>query len=73
VAKYASKTFSLSKQNYGQFKEEIVAILFGCECFHSYLYAHQEVIADIFYYKGIDYLATHGLLFLQISRSGSPL
>lgn len=39
-----------------QIKEEILAIVFGCEWFHNYLYAHQEVIVDIFYYKGIDYL-----------------
>lgn len=48
-------------------RKRFVAIVFGCECCHSYLYAHQEVIADIFYYKGIDYLATHGWIFLQIN------
>ena len=43
---YASKALTLSRQSYVQIKKEMLAIVFGCERFHDYLYAHREVVAE---------------------------
>ena len=43
---YASKALTLSQQNYAQIEKEMLAIVFGCELFHDYLYAHRDVIDE---------------------------
>ena len=43
---YASKALTLSQQNYAQIEKEMLAIVFGCERFHDYLYAHREVTVE---------------------------
>lgn len=36
---YASEALTLTQQNYAQIEKEMLAIVFGCESFHDYLYA----------------------------------
>ena len=41
---YASRSLSKSEQNYAQIEKEALAILFGCERFHVYLYGKSFTI-----------------------------
>ncbi len=44
---YASKSLSMSEQNWAQIEKEMYAITFGCERFHQYLYGrHVTVVTD---------------------------
>ena len=40
---YASRSLTQSEQNYAQIKKEMLAITFGCERFHEYIYLRKEV------------------------------
>ena len=40
---YASKSLTLSRQNYAQIEKEMLALVFGCEHFHNYLYGKREI------------------------------
>ena len=37
---YASKSLTLTEQNYAQIEKELCAILYGCKHFHQYIYGH---------------------------------
>ena len=41
---YASRSLSKSEQNYAQIEKEALAILFGCERFHVYLYGKSFMV-----------------------------
>ncbi|KAK3528944.1 hypothetical protein QTP70_014164, partial [Hemibagrus guttatus] len=41
---YASKSLSETEINYAQIEKEHFAVLFGCKCFHQYIYGRQIVI-----------------------------
>ena len=43
---YASKALTLSQQNYAQIEKEMLAIVFGCERFHDYLYGQREITVE---------------------------
>ena len=43
---YASKALTLSQQNYAQIEKEMLAIVFGCERFHNYLYGQREITVE---------------------------
>lgn len=43
---YASKSLTKCQQNYSQIEKEMLAIVFGCEHFHQYLYGQREVIVE---------------------------
>ena len=43
---YASKALTLSKHNYAQIVKEMLAIVFGCERFHDYLYGQREITVE---------------------------
>lgn len=38
---FASKSLTPSEINYAQIEKEMFAILFGCRCFHQYIYGHE--------------------------------
>ena len=40
---YASKALTPSQENYAQIENEMLAIVFGCERFHDYLYGQREI------------------------------
>ncbi|PIK53669.1 Retrovirus-related Pol polyprotein from transposon [Apostichopus japonicus] len=40
---YASKSLTKSQQNYAQIEKEMLAIVFGCERFHEYLYGQKSI------------------------------
>ena len=41
---YAGRSLSKSEQNYAQIEKEALAILFGCERFHVYLYGKSFIV-----------------------------
>ena len=43
---YASKALSPSQENYVQMEKEMLAIVFGCERFHDYLYGQREITVE---------------------------
>ena len=43
---YASKALTLSEQNYAQIEKEMLAIVFGYEGFHDYLYGQPEITVE---------------------------
>lgn len=43
---YASKALTSCQQNYSQIEKEMLAIVYGCEHFHQYLYGQREVIVE---------------------------
>ena len=43
---YASKALTLSQENYAQIEKEMLAIVFGCERFHDYLYGQREITVE---------------------------
>ena len=43
---YVSKALTQSQQNYAQIEKEMLAIVFGCEHFHDYLYGQREVTVE---------------------------
>ena len=38
---YASKILTKAQQNYAQIEKEMLAIVFGCQHFHQYIYGNQ--------------------------------
>ena len=43
---YASKALTPSQENYAQMEKEMLAIVFGCELFHDYLYGQREITVE---------------------------
>ena len=43
---YASKALTPSQENYAQIEKEMLAIVFGCERFHDYLYGQREITVE---------------------------
>ena len=43
---HASKSLTPSQENYAQIEKEILAIVFGCERFHDYLYWQRELTVE---------------------------
>ena len=43
---YASKALTESQQNYAQIEKEMLAIVFGCERFHDFLYGQNVVTVE---------------------------
>ena len=43
---YASKALTSCQQSYSQIEKEMLAIIYGCEHFHQYLYGQREVIVE---------------------------
>jgi len=43
---YASKALTPSPKNYAQIEKEMLAIVFGCERFHDYLYGQREITVE---------------------------
>ena len=43
---YASKALTPSQENYAQMEKEMLAIVFGCERFHDYLYGQREITVE---------------------------
>ena len=44
---YASRSLSSAEVNYAQIEKELVAVVFGCEKFHCYVYGnHIDVDSD---------------------------
>ena len=43
---YASKALTPSQENYVQMEKEMLAIVFGCERFHDYLYGQREITVE---------------------------
>ena len=43
---YASKALTPSQENYAQIEKEMLAIVFGCERFHDYLYGQREMTVE---------------------------
>ena len=43
---YASKALRESQENYAQIQEEMLAIVFGCERFHNFLYGQNVVTVE---------------------------
>lgn len=41
---YASKSLTTTQQNYAQIEKETLAILYGCERFHSYLFGKKFIV-----------------------------
>ena len=42
----ASKALTPSQENYAQIEKEMLAIVFGCERFHDYLYGQREITVE---------------------------
>ena len=43
---YASRSLTQSEQNYAQIEKEMLAITFGCERFHEYIYGKKSVTVN---------------------------
>lgn len=43
---YASKSLTTSQKNYAQIEKEMLAIVFGCERFHEYVYGQPCVVVE---------------------------
>ena len=43
---FASKALTPSQENYAQIEKEMLAIVFGCERFHDYLYGQREITVE---------------------------
>ena len=43
---YASKSLTATQQNYAQIKKEMLAIVFGCQKFHDYIYGLPQVAIE---------------------------
>ena len=43
---YASKALTPSQEKYEQIEKEMLAIVFGCEWFHDYLYGQRKITAE---------------------------
>lgn len=43
---YSSRALTRSQQNYAQIEKEALAILFGCEQFHQYIFGSVTVESD---------------------------
>lgn len=41
---YASKSLNCTEVNYVQIEKELYAVLFGCKCFHEYMYGRRVII-----------------------------
>lgn len=41
---YTSKSLSSTEENYAQIEKELFAVLFGCKCFHTYIYGCHVII-----------------------------
>ncbi len=43
---YTTKALYVTEQNYAQIEKEMLAIVFGCERMHQYIYGHQKVTVE---------------------------
>ena len=43
---YASKSLTTSQKNYAQIKKEVLAIVFGCNKFHDYIYGLPNIVVE---------------------------
>ena len=43
---FASCSLSKSKKNYGQIEKEMLAITWGCEKFHDYIYGQSDITVE---------------------------
>ena len=41
---YASKSLNRTEENYAQIEKELYAVLFGCKCFHEYMYGRRVTV-----------------------------
>ena len=50
---YASKSLTTSQKNYAQIEKEMLAIVFGCNKFHDYVYGLPNIVVETDHKPGV--------------------
>lgn len=64
IISYASRCLSETEQQYGQIEKEFLAVFFGCQKFHNYIYGREVVVKS-------DHKPLESIMLKDLSKIGS--